>query len=281
MMILGTAQFGMDYGVTNSIGKVKLEEIDSILEFALKSGIQFIDTAEAYGDALEVLSKCKLLSEFKIISKLTLGRRESKSSIRDRMEAQLAILDRSFLDVLLVHNAEEIFGESDFECDLDWIKEEGLATKIGGSYYTPDTLERGLQRFEHGAIQVPFNIFDQRFEVKRLNELNDKGVFVMGRSAFLQGVLLSDKECLPHYFKPWEQEFDALDEISNLYRASKIQLCQSVYPSFMHLVFGCTSTNELDQIVQANRSKIIFKNRDLENLKQSDLNLILPSNWVN
>ena len=47
---LGTAQFGLDYGVTNTSGKLLQETIAKILSEAQKENISMLDTASAYGD---------------------------------------------------------------------------------------------------------------------------------------------------------------------------------------------------------------------------------------
>ena len=65
---LGTVQFGMDYGVSNTKGKTPDIEVSKILEYAKKEGLLYIDTAEAYGCSEEVLGRNDL-SGFRIISK--------------------------------------------------------------------------------------------------------------------------------------------------------------------------------------------------------------------
>ena len=44
---IGSAQFGFDYGITNTTGKVKEKEVKRILEEATKINLQYIDTAQA------------------------------------------------------------------------------------------------------------------------------------------------------------------------------------------------------------------------------------------
>ena len=44
---LGTAQFGLDYGITNSKGRVPEEEVGSILDAEEAAGINMLDTAAA------------------------------------------------------------------------------------------------------------------------------------------------------------------------------------------------------------------------------------------
>ena len=70
-LCIGTAQFGFDYGITNTSGKVKEENVKKILEKANNSNIYFIDTAQAYTDAEYVLGRnIPKNSNFKIITKL-------------------------------------------------------------------------------------------------------------------------------------------------------------------------------------------------------------------
>ena len=48
---IGTAQFGLDYGITNKVGIVDQSEVRSILREASLSGVKSVDTAYAYGCA--------------------------------------------------------------------------------------------------------------------------------------------------------------------------------------------------------------------------------------
>ena len=52
---LGTVQFGLNYGISNKGGKVKVEEVRKILELAKNSNIDLIDTAISYGDCEKVI----------------------------------------------------------------------------------------------------------------------------------------------------------------------------------------------------------------------------------
>jgi len=73
-LCLGTVQLGLDYGVANREGKPSLEKSLKILDFACERGIRWFDTAQAYGNAEEVLGEYLAhrgnLSEFHLISKL-------------------------------------------------------------------------------------------------------------------------------------------------------------------------------------------------------------------
>ena len=50
LFVLGTAQFGLDYGINNNCGQVSYDNTKRILEYAYSNGINMLDTAIAYGD---------------------------------------------------------------------------------------------------------------------------------------------------------------------------------------------------------------------------------------
>ena len=55
-LVIGTAQFGMHYGIANQNGQVDENEIESILNFAFENDINTLDTAKAYGDSENLLA---------------------------------------------------------------------------------------------------------------------------------------------------------------------------------------------------------------------------------
>ena len=56
-LCIGTAQLGMDYGITNAKGQVNIDEAKKILQLGLR--IQTLDTAQAYGCAETVIGQCR------------------------------------------------------------------------------------------------------------------------------------------------------------------------------------------------------------------------------
>ena len=50
---LGTAQFGNSYGVTNKNGIIETNSAERIIREAFEKGINYLDTAQAYGKAEE------------------------------------------------------------------------------------------------------------------------------------------------------------------------------------------------------------------------------------
>ena len=70
---LGTAQFGMNYGIANQNGIMSQNQVNEIIHFSVSNGIMTFDTAQSYGDAEFKLGnylKKGELEEIKIITKL-------------------------------------------------------------------------------------------------------------------------------------------------------------------------------------------------------------------
>ena len=72
-IILGTVQFGLDYGINNNNGKPSNETVFNILNTARQNGIEILDTAEAYGSAIPTIGEYhhESISKFKIVSKFS------------------------------------------------------------------------------------------------------------------------------------------------------------------------------------------------------------------
>ena len=68
-LALGTAQFGMSYGIANQHGKIKLENIKDIIKTAREKNIDLVDTAISYGNSENIIGKIGIL-DFKFVTKL-------------------------------------------------------------------------------------------------------------------------------------------------------------------------------------------------------------------
>ena len=73
-LILGTVQFGMNYGVANTHGQPSYDTVKMILKEAFDGGVNALDTAPEYGCSEEVIGKALyelgLTDRFKIITKI-------------------------------------------------------------------------------------------------------------------------------------------------------------------------------------------------------------------
>ncbi len=114
---LGTAQFGLDYGITNRTGKVAEAEVAPLLLQAAAAGMTILDTAAAYGDAEDMLGKyLEAGHHFGIVTKVTtkvcdLGLQGGLNVVEQRFKQSLHRLCTHRVYGLLVHNTAELMGD--------------------------------------------------------------------------------------------------------------------------------------------------------------------------
>jgi len=281
---LGTVQFGLEYGVANTSGRVSSAEAKEILNAARLAGIDTLDTAAAYGNSEQVLGDSGIDS-FKLISKVPL-RPESKESPFDwvlkSVERSLINLQTDSLYGLLLHRPMELLHSSGGELyeALLGLKKQGLVEKIGASVYGPEDLDELANDFAFDIVQAPMSILDRRLESSGwLGKLSERGTEIHIRSAFLQGLLLMPSDQRPDYFKPWKAllaDFDAWIEEQNL---SPLQACLGYlnqYPEIARIVVGVETAKQLQEIISAVDSSLAPVP---ETLQTNDLNLINPAFW--
>jgi aryl-alcohol dehydrogenase-like predicted oxidoreductase len=167
---LGTVQFGQNYGVSNKQGITPEDEVREILTFAWDNGITLLDTATLYGASEEALgSSIPTHASFRIVTKTPtfqkiMIEKEDSNRLKDAFHISLDKLRQPNLYGLLVHHAVDLLkdgGQYLWESMQD-LKETGLVQKIGVSLYSPQELNRFLEKYTPDIVQAPVNIFDQR-----------------------------------------------------------------------------------------------------------------------
>tara|TARA_B100002019_G_C21215472_1_gene571751 strand:+ start:250 stop:1164 length:915 start_codon:yes stop_codon:yes gene_type:complete len=208
-LCLGSAQFGMQYGITNKSIKPTENDIFEILKLAKKSKIKFIDTAENYGNSEEIIGNCisrEPALNFEIITKLGLDNNqiwEDSISLEwdKRFLKSLSKLNLTSVNSYLIHNPLLLY-RNDFEILLNWLislKKRKLVKRIGISIYTEKDIEK-INLKDIDIIQLPLSIYDQRMinngVIKSLKNYN---VDIHIRSIFLQGLMLQRPENWPKF----------------------------------------------------------------------------------
>lgn len=281
---LGTAQFGLPYGISNVNGQVERAEISQIFKQARTAGITMLDTAIAYGNSEENIGATD--SEgFEVVTKLPplTGAVTSVSQwVRSQIENSLTKLKRNSVYGLLLHNPADLLGVygDELYASLALLKEEGLVEKIGISIYTPTELDSLIPTYMPDIVQAPLNVFDRLLETSGwLSRLSKMNVEVHVRSVFLQGLLIQKPNERPANFEKWNQEFVNFDSWIESRHVSPLTACLGhvlSYPEISKVLVGVTSSNELAEIIAATTGE---SQRGPDNLRSSDLELIQPINW--
>ena len=103
---LGTAQFGLDYGFSNTDGQVHSSEVKNILSVAKDNNITLLDTASGYGNSEETLGEIGI-NNFKVVTK-TVSIKLGIDNVMQTFEQSLNSLQIESVDGLLIHNIEAV-----------------------------------------------------------------------------------------------------------------------------------------------------------------------------
>ncbi len=284
-LILGTAQFGLPYGIANN-GKLDINQAQELLDLAYELGIRELDTASAYGTSEEVLGFCGM-DRWSIITKVP-----SMVNVKDRnitkettkaVNQSLERLKVNHLNAVLAHDYRDTIGERGRRF-LDGIAPfltSGQISKVGVSVYSPEDLD-GLIQDAAQIVQAPLNVFDQRFTRPDVtSKLYDIGAEFHVRSVFLQGLLLMSKNTIPSCFDPWKAKFLLLEKCIHNSRLDPVAFCLGFPTNFSTVkrcVIGANSAEQLTDTVNAFKKykKVDYSALDLGS---NDCQLIDPRKW--
>ncbi|MDZ7736296.1 MAG: aldo/keto reductase [Gammaproteobacteria bacterium] len=283
-LALGTAQFGMPYGIVNRTGQPDRHTVTALLERARTAGMDTLDTAIDYGDSEAILGKAGI-DNWKIITKLPaipddvadvadwIGHAVAQSMQRLRIDS---------LHGLLLHRPAQLHEPRGYKIHsaLEQLKQRGFVQAIGISIYEPRELDELNGQFNFDLVQAPLNVFNQELlQSGWLERLNQAGTDIHVRSVFLQGLLLQSADTLPERFKSWQllwqQWYAWLDQTG----LTPLQACLRFVLSFDEIdrvIIGIDSPQQLEEILAA-------ADGDLPDLPADlcchDPDLINPARW--
>src|SRR5258706_7620269 len=157
-LILGTAQLGLSYGINNSLGKPTAEQSLEILKYASDNGILYLDTAESYGNASEIIGDFHLKSEkkFSVITKFKYSF-EHIDTGRWIME----VLNKLKLQKIygcLFHSFSEYKNNKNIVEVLNSKRRSGHIENVGVSVYNNSELEEVVSDDRIQMVQLPYNL---------------------------------------------------------------------------------------------------------------------------
>ena len=289
-LCLGTAQFGLNYGITNKYRKIQNKEIKLILEKAIKENINYFDTANLYGDSEKIIGNNLKGKDFKISTKFTSKVKktfteEDINFLETEFQRSLSNLNKDFIETYLIHNPNDL-KKNNNHLLINWLKslkDRGLIKKIGISIYEKCDL-KDIDIKDIQIVQMPLSVYDQRLlENNFIYNLLEKDISIHLRSIFLQGLLLQESNNWPssinqlflEHHKNYENEIFK-ENLTLL--DSAILFIKSL--DFAELIiFGVTNISELNSILLSWNSKKILKNLDYEKYKWNYPKDIDPREW--
>ena len=272
-IIIGTVQFGLDYGISNFSGKTNQNDIKKILNNLIDLKINKLDTASQYGNAEKILGKFDL-SKFKIISKFI---SKDCKSLEIEFFNTLKNLNTNSIYAYLCHRPKNVFDNIDLWNFLKYLKKENKVKKIGFSLSNLDEAELLLgSNIIPDIVQIPFNIFDHRFEGLSII-LKGHGVEIHARSSFLQGLFFLPENILQSKFPAVKELVLNLRNNNEPYFKSYL-MKYSLNKKFIdNIVIGIQN---YDQLIQNIEALNCIKKHDYSELPNNiPENIINPSLW--
>ncbi len=280
-LAIGTAQFGMNYGIANTNGQIKQHQIDLILELASKNGIFTLDTAKCYGDSEENIGKSLQKSNLKweVVTKITDLNKNIIEQFWDS-EKKLSVQP----SIILAHSID-IFLSPTFQKQIQDLKQNGLINKLGVSVYSDEEIKKAIQSdLKPQIIQLPINILDTSlYDNGTLQKLYNANIQIHARSVFLQGLFYLSKDQLKNRFNELLVPIEKLKSISKEYNLTLSELSLLWLLSLKEInkvIIGIDNTKQLKMhlsTVCKNVNSSIFD--EALKIRYNNSKLLNPSLW--
>lgn len=294
-LCLGTVQFGMDYGVFNTLKK-EPQYCMKCLDYATKNGIDAIDTATAYGTAEEIVGKFlekKTVSREKLYISTKLlpnilddcKKEDYVSVIKKNLQKSLNILHTEYVDAYYFHSSRYAFRPELLEA-ISTVQKEGLAKRIGVSVYYPDEALACFESSNINCIQAPYSIFDHRMKEQDVfGKGKSAGFNIDVRTVFIKGLIRLKEAEVPEYLAKAKPILNKLDKLCQETGFSRIDLSMGYVKrekAINHLVFGVRTLEQLKEDMDSFNKEIsedIFQEIDKE-FSGISADLVVPSLWA-
>ena len=270
-LILGTVQFGLDYGITNSSGEIPDQVVQQMLVFAEEHDIRIFDTAADYGNSQYRLGQLAPIGNSnRYVTKFSLPTDGSSPTQENVYSDSMKLLQVEKLHGVLFHKLEDL-RDSRLEKTLEILRagrDAGILSKIGVSIYNRADLELALEVFpDLNLLQLPANVLDMNLlESDEVHKLKSRGVEIHVRSVFLQGLLLTSPSQLSDFFEPLKP---ALIKLQNVAAKTGKSVLELVLAKIRHhryvdaVLVGATTLGELTEITSAWESASEYEDFEL------------------
>ncbi len=290
-LCLGTAQFGLAYGITNTNGQVSEVEVKQLLFEANKAGICWLDTAQAYGNAESVVGRqLPNAHGFHFISKLP-AQPQQMFTTQD-VEAWDQAFHKSCqrlgvcgLDALLLHSPADLAkpGGQYLEDWLLGLRERGLVQRLGVSIYEAEDLD-GVNPALLDLVQVPLSLYDQRLlQNGTVARLRSAGTVIHARSVYLQGLLLTPSAQWPQWVSPEVRDrHQALEALAKQRNCRLIDLALDFARQQQDLeaiVLGVCNFRQLAELQQAWAAISTWQEKEWQRWALQDPSILDPRCW--
>ena len=234
-------------------GAIKLprlsqRECDSLLSRAIDGGINFVDTADCYGDSEEKigLALSKRRKEFYLSTKID---ERDALGVQKKLERCLRRLKTDWIDLVLFHDVrgseyERIFDSGGLE-SLEKAKEQGKILEMGISiHHSLPMMRKAIESGKFSALMVAYSALDEdRLAADLIPMAHEMGVGLIAMKPLAGGRLAEQ----PPFLRNGKSKQDE----------SLAQLCLRYVlsnPNITCAIPGMTESYELNENLQVGRT---------------------------
>jgi aryl-alcohol dehydrogenase-like predicted oxidoreductase len=282
-LILGTAQFGLSYGISNMHGQLTQSEAKTILSRAAEAGIRTLDTAAAYGESEASIGKALHDSRlFRVITKYPPN--APVKSIKQALEESLQRLGQESVHGYLLHSYSTYQDNPNVLAELQELKAQGKVEKVGVSLYHP---EEAIALLDIDApidiVQFPYSVFDRRFEPV-LPDLRRKSIETHVRSIYLQGLYFMKPDAIPAHLQKAAPKVKALQQVAARYDLPLGAMLMGFVlqnEAITNVVVGVESLQTLEENIAFTATQLPKELAlSLQVFEEKDEDIILPYKWA-
>ena len=283
-LILGTVQFGLNYGINNFTGKPSKLEINKILNYAFDSGIRFLDTAEVYGNSHLIIGdfhKNHPKKYFKIITKLP---NKIDQNIEKKIIDYLEELQVKKLEALLFHSFLSYKSNLKNLKNLIELKSSKIIKYIGVSIYTNEEFNKVIDDDNIDLIQLPFNLLDNNnIRGELIAKAKSKNKIIHTRSSYLQGLFFLQDNKKNKITEALSDPLNKIKYLSNETKLSIQKIALSYCLSQKNIDFVIIGVDNVEQLkLSVNTTKSML-NKDvvdcINSITIENTDLLNPSKW--
>ena len=193
-------------------------------------------------------------------------------------------LHTDYIDSYLFHCATYSFEYEKLEA-LAKIKELGYIKKCGVSVYYPNEAISAIQSGFVDFIQLPCNMFDQRFYLQGVFDLAlEKKIIIHSRSVFLQGLFSMVNKELPPFLQKAYPHLKLLQKIAEENNLTVLEMAMAYVKHFSAIRNIVIGVNSLEQL----KANIAMFNKNInenlfsviqKNFSTLDETIYLPIFW--
>jgi aryl-alcohol dehydrogenase-like predicted oxidoreductase len=292
---LGTVEIGMPYGIAEN-GHVAVPDESSagrLLNHALDVGVNFIDTARAYGESEAIIGRAlrNRRQEYFLTSKVVSphGQNSGVAQVRDlttaSVQESLRLLQTDYIDLMMIHcRAAEILPDQIVFETLLGFKDAGRIRKIGASVYGEEAPVAAINHGGFDCLQIAYSVLDRRLESRVFPLAEEMDVGLVARSVLLKGALSDRYRHLPAALAGLKTRVQQLETLASQQDMTLPELAYRYVISQkipQTALVGTASIEELDQVIRFAESGPLSDDQitALRSMPMAEAHDLNPGNW--